>query len=56
MFMYGTEYSTARAWTGSMVLLALVFGFFVLARRLGGSAAQTAKSDSRKARKLKKIS
>jgi hypothetical protein len=39
-----------------MVLLALVFGFFVLARRLGGSAAKTAKSDSRKARKLKKIS
>jgi ABC-type phosphate transport system permease subunit len=56
MFMYGTEYSTSRAWTGSLVLLVLVFGFFVLARRLGTTAAQNAKTNSRKARKLKKKS
>jgi ABC-type Fe3+ transport system permease subunit len=56
MFMYGTEYSTARAWTGSLVLLVLVFGFFVLARRLGATAAQKTKTDSRKARNLKKKS
>jgi phosphate transport system permease protein len=56
MFMYGTEYSTARAWTGSLVLLAVVFGFFVLARRLGATAAQKAHADSRKAGKLKKKS
>jgi ABC-type phosphate transport system permease subunit len=56
MFMYGTEYSTSRAWTGSLVLLALVFGFFVLARRLGATAAQKAHADSRKAGKLKKKS
>lgn len=36
MFVYGTEYSTARAWTGSLVLLAFVLFFFLLARRLGG--------------------
>ena len=36
MFVYGTEYSTARAWTGSLVLLAFVMSFFLLARRLGG--------------------
>ncbi|MGA0064963.1 MAG: phosphate ABC transporter permease PstA [Ilumatobacteraceae bacterium] len=36
MFVYGTEYSTARAWTGSLVLLAFVLSFFLLARRLGG--------------------
>ncbi|MEY3978395.1 MAG: hypothetical protein RLZZ284_1251 [Actinomycetota bacterium] len=36
MFMYGTEYSTARAWTGSLVLLLFVLFFFLLARRLGG--------------------
>jgi phosphate transport system permease protein len=56
MFMYGTEYSTSRAWTGSLVLLALVFGFFVLARRFSTTAVQNAKTDSRKARKLKKKS
>ncbi|MGA0135840.1 MAG: hypothetical protein ACO3KZ_05060, partial [Ilumatobacteraceae bacterium] len=36
MFMYGSEYSVARAWSGSIVLLALVLFFFLLARRLGG--------------------
>jgi len=36
MFVYGTEYSTARAWTGSLVLLAFVLFFFLIARRLGG--------------------
>jgi len=35
MFVYGTEYSTARAWTGALVLLALVLLFFTLARRFG---------------------
>jgi phosphate transport system permease protein len=53
MFMYGTEYSTSRAWTGSLILLGLVYGFFVLARRLGATAAQKVKTDSRKARKSK---
>jgi ABC-type phosphate transport system permease subunit len=36
MFMYGSEYSVARAWSGSLVLLSVVLFFFVLARRLGG--------------------
>jgi phosphate transport system permease protein len=36
MFVFGTEYSTARAWTGSLVLLAFVLFFFLLARRIGG--------------------
>ena len=35
MFVYGTEYSAARAWTGALVLMALVLTFFILARRLG---------------------
>jgi phosphate transport system permease protein len=45
MFVYGTEYSTARAWTGSLVLLAFVLFFFLLARRLGGrkTAVKTTK-------------
>ncbi|MGA0710860.1 MAG: phosphate ABC transporter permease PstA [Ilumatobacteraceae bacterium] len=32
----GTEYAVARAWTGSLVLLVIVFILFTLARRLGG--------------------
>jgi phosphate transport system permease protein len=48
MFMYGTEYSTARAWTGSLILLALVFFFFIIARRLGNKSAQKANSNRRK--------
>jgi len=35
MFVYGTEYSTSRAWTGALVLMLLVLAFFVLARRFG---------------------
>ena len=48
MFMYGTEYSTARAWTGSLVLLALVFFFFIIARRLGNKSALKANANRRK--------
>lgn len=32
----GTEYAIARAWSGSLVLLAIVLALFTLARRLGG--------------------
>jgi phosphate transport system permease protein len=32
----GTEYAIARAWSGSLVLLVIVFVLFTLARRLGG--------------------
>lgn len=32
----GTEYAVARAWTGSLVLLAIVLILFSLARRFGG--------------------
>lgn len=32
----GTEYAIARAWSGSLVLLAIVFVLFTLARRFGG--------------------
>lgn len=32
----GTEYAIARAWSGSLVLLVIVFILFTLARRLGG--------------------
>jgi phosphate transport system permease protein len=48
MFMYGTEYSNARAWTGSLVLLALVFFFFIIARRLGNKSALKANANRRK--------
>jgi phosphate transport system permease protein len=48
MFMYGTEYSSARAWTGSLVLLALVFFFFIIARRLGNKSALKANANRRK--------
>lgn len=41
MFVYGTEYSAARAWTGSLVLLLFVLFFFLLARRLGGKGPKT---------------
>lgn len=33
-FVFGTEYSAARAWTGALMLMAFVMFFFVLARRL----------------------
>lgn len=32
----GTEYAIARAWSGSLVLLVIVFVLFTLARRVGG--------------------
>jgi phosphate transport system permease protein len=48
LFMYGTEYSTARAWSGSLVLLGLVLFFFVLARRLGGKNERRTKTTPRK--------
>jgi phosphate transport system permease protein len=32
----GTEYAIARAWTGSLVLLAIVMVLFTIARRFGG--------------------
>lgn len=32
----GTEYAIARAWSGSLVLLAIVLVLFTLARRIGG--------------------
>jgi ABC-type phosphate transport system permease subunit len=44
MFMYGTEYSTARAWTGCLVLLIFVLFFFLLARRLGGRNTKSVKA------------
>lgn len=45
MFMYGSEFSVARAWSGSIVLLALVLFFFVLARRLGGRGDRRTKAN-----------
>jgi len=53
LFMYGTEFSTARAWSGSLVLLALVLFFFVLARRLGSKNERRVKATSRKASSVK---
>ncbi len=35
LLQYGTEYAVARAWSGALVLLLIVFGLFTLARRLG---------------------
>lgn len=32
----GSEYAVARAWTGALVLVAVVFVLFVVARRVGG--------------------
>lgn len=32
----GTEYAIARAWSGSLVLLAIVLVLFTIARRIGG--------------------
>lgn len=49
MFMYGSEFSVVRAWTGSLVLLSLVLFFFILARRLGGRAERRAKAGLGKA-------
>lgn len=34
--LIGTEYAIARAWSGSLVLLAIVLVLFTLARRIGG--------------------
>lgn len=48
MFMYGTEYSTARAWTGSLVLLVFVMLFFLLARRIGGRNERNVKSTGKR--------
>lgn len=48
LFMYGTEYSTARAWSGSLVLLGLVLFFFIMARRLGGKNERATKNATRK--------
>jgi hypothetical protein len=36
MLQIGTENSINRAWTGSLVLLLLVFGLFSLARFIAG--------------------
>ena len=49
MFMYGSEFSVARAWSGSVVLLSIVLFFFVLARRLGGRSEKRAKAGVGKA-------
>lgn len=53
LFMYGTDYSTSRAWSGSLVLLALVLFFFILARRLGAKNERRAKASSRGSAKTK---
>ncbi len=36
LLQIGTEYSIARAWSGSLVLMLIVLGLFIAARRLGG--------------------
>ena len=36
LLQIGTEYSIARAWSGSLVLMLIVLALFVAARRLGG--------------------
>ena len=36
LLQIGTEYSIARAWSGSLVLMLIVLALFVTARRLGG--------------------
>ena len=36
LLQIGTEYSKARAWSGALVLMMIVFLLFVIARRLGG--------------------
>lgn len=48
MFMYGTEYSTTRAWAGSFSLVAIVSFFFFMARRLGNKSALKANANRRK--------
>lgn len=35
LLQYGTEYATARAWSGALVLMVIVFGLFTVARRMG---------------------
>ena len=36
LLQIGTEYSMARAWSGALVLMTIVFLLFIVARRLGG--------------------
>jgi phosphate transport system permease protein len=36
LLQIGTEYSMARAWSGALVLMTIVFLLFIAARRLGG--------------------
>jgi phosphate transport system permease protein len=36
LLQIGTEYSIARAWSGALVLMTIVFLLFIVARRLGG--------------------
>lgn len=36
LLQLGTDYATARAWSGSLVLIAFVFALFAVARRAGG--------------------
>lgn len=36
LLQIGTEYSIARAWSGSLVLMLIVLALFITARRLGG--------------------
>ena len=35
LLQYGTEYAVARAWSGALVLMLIVFGLFTIARRVG---------------------
>lgn len=35
LLQYGTEYAVARAWSGALVLMVIVFGLFTIARRVG---------------------
>lgn len=35
LLQYGTEYAVARAWSGALVLMVVVFGLFTVARRVG---------------------
>jgi phosphate transport system permease protein len=35
LLQYGTDYAVARAWSGALVLMLIVFGLFTVARRVG---------------------
>lgn len=35
LLQYGTDYAVARAWSGALVLMVVVFGLFTVARRVG---------------------